>query len=187
LVVSRPIAQRTLERESELLVAFVNTRDLDEDTEALASPADVEGWIAGTAPELGTLRIDETGRARIVALREAVRALLRANNGGEAGQGELAPMREAARGGRLRAAIGKGGEVRIEPAVEGAAALEARVVLAIARVQELGGWPRLKACPADDCQWAFVDSSRNRSRTWCSMEVCGNRSKTRRYRERRST
>ena len=48
-----------------------------------------------------------------------------------------------------------------------------------------GQWIRLKVCPADDCQWAFYDRSRNRSATWCDMKVCGNRHKVREYRERR--
>ena len=45
-------------------------------------------------------------------------------------------------------------------------------------------WPRLKACPAEDCMWAFYDHSRNRSGTWCEMGECGNRAKARRWRER---
>lgn len=36
---------------------------------------------------------------------------------------------------------------------------------------------RLKICP--NCQWLFVDQSRNRSRSWCDMAVCGNRAKAR--------
>ena len=48
-----------------------------------------------------------------------------------------------------------------------------------------GTWERLKACPADDCHWAFYDHSKNRSGTWCTMDVCGNRAKVRAYRERR--
>jgi predicted RNA-binding Zn ribbon-like protein len=48
-----------------------------------------------------------------------------------------------------------------------------------------GTWPRLKVCSEDTCQWAFIDSSKNRSRSWCSMRVCGNRTKTRAYRARR--
>ena len=32
------------------------------------------------------------------------------------------------------------------------------------------------------CRWAFLDTSKNRSRAWCSMSVCGNRTKTRAYR-----
>ena len=58
------------------------------------------------------------------------------------------------------------------------------LLAAVADIQCAGTWERLKACAADDCQWAFYDVSRNRSRTWCSMEECGNREKTRRYRQR---
>jgi predicted RNA-binding Zn ribbon-like protein len=41
---------------------------------------------------------------------------------------------------------------------------------------------RLGQC-ADDrgCGWLFLDTSRNRSRQWCSMESCGNRAKAKRY------
>ncbi|NRP71079.1 hypothetical protein ILFOPFJJ_01962 [Ensifer psoraleae] len=38
---------------------------------------------------------------------------------------------------------------------------------------------RLKICP--NCQWLFLDRSRNRSRTWCDMAVCGNRTKAKRH------
>jgi predicted RNA-binding Zn ribbon-like protein len=46
---------------------------------------------------------------------------------------------------------------------------------------------RLKICP--NCEWLFLDRSRNRSRTWCDMAVCGNRTKARRHyrRNREST
>ena len=47
-----------------------------------------------------------------------------------------------------------------------------------------GTWRRLKACPAEDCRWAFYDHSRNRSGTWCEIGKCGNRAKARRFRER---
>jgi predicted RNA-binding Zn ribbon-like protein len=41
---------------------------------------------------------------------------------------------------------------------------------------------RLKICP--NCQWLFLDRSRNRSRTWCDMTVCGNRVKASRHYQR---
>ncbi|MGH3003664.1 MAG: CGNR zinc finger domain-containing protein, partial [Gaiellaceae bacterium] len=47
-----------------------------------------------------------------------------------------------------------------------------------------GSWARLKACRT--CGWSFHDYSPNRSATWCSMQLCGNRTKTRAYRRRRS-
>jgi predicted RNA-binding Zn ribbon-like protein len=40
----------------------------------------------------------------------------------------------------------------------------------------------VRACPADDCGWLFLD--RRGRRRWCSMETCGNRSKARAFTER---
>jgi predicted RNA-binding Zn ribbon-like protein len=48
-----------------------------------------------------------------------------------------------------------------------------------------GDLNRVRRCAADDCGWLFLDTSRNRSRRWCDMKDCGNRSKVRRYYERR--
>src|SRR5215217_60996 len=41
------------------------------------------------------------------------------------------------------------------------------------------GLDRLKLCVG--CYWLFLDASRNRSRRWCAMEVCGTHEKARRY------
>lgn len=59
--------------------------------------------------------------------------------------------------------------------------------LAVSAVDLLRHGPldRLKAC--EDCPWLFLDTSRNHSRRWCSMEDCGTRVKMRRYRARRAT
>lgn len=49
-----------------------------------------------------------------------------------------------------------------------------------------GDLARVKQCPgAGDCGWLFYDTSRNRSRRWCSMEGCGSRVKMRRHYARR--
>lgn len=42
--------------------------------------------------------------------------------------------------------------------------------------------PLIRKCPGDICGWFFIDTSRNRSRRWCTMEFCGNRAKVRRFR-----
>jgi predicted RNA-binding Zn ribbon-like protein len=57
--------------------------------------------------------------------------------------------------------------------------------LAQATVELLAEGPldRLKRCGG--CRWLFLDASKNRSRHWCSMEVCGTHAKMRRYVERR--
>jgi len=43
---------------------------------------------------------------------------------------------------------------------------------------------RVRACAASDCGWWFVDDTKNRSRRWCDMKLCGNREKLRRYRKK---
>ena len=43
---------------------------------------------------------------------------------------------------------------------------------------------RVRACSADTCRWLFLDTSRNHSRRWCDMKVCGNRMKARRFQAR---
>ena len=41
---------------------------------------------------------------------------------------------------------------------------------------------KIRACAAADCGWWFVDDTKNHSRRWCDMKLCGNREKVRRFR-----
>jgi predicted RNA-binding Zn ribbon-like protein len=44
---------------------------------------------------------------------------------------------------------------------------------------------RVRECEGDQCDWLFVDTSRNHLRRWCSMDECGNRAKSQRFLARR--
>lgn len=185
-MVSSAIQGIPIEPEVELLVEFVNTRDLESGEDSIAEPEALKRWIADHTEGVVAGAVDAEGQRRLAALRESLRALLRANSGGKAGDEEVQALREAAERSRYRATLYANGRLGIDPAAKGAEAFEARLLLAVERIQTLGAWPRLKACPAEDCRWAFYDTSRNSSRTWCSMGACGNREKTRRYRQRKA-
>jgi len=43
----------------------------------------------------------------------------------------------------------------------------------------------VRQCEAATCAWLFLDESRNHSRRWCDMSVCGNREKARRHYQRK--
>jgi predicted RNA-binding Zn ribbon-like protein len=43
---------------------------------------------------------------------------------------------------------------------------------------------RLRSCQTETCRWLFLDTSKNHSRRWCDMKVCGNRMKARRFQAR---
>jgi predicted RNA-binding Zn ribbon-like protein len=42
----------------------------------------------------------------------------------------------------------------------------------------------VRECGGDHCGWLFLDETKNRSRRWCEMSVCGNRAKARRHYDR---
>lgn len=144
----------------------------------LVNSADVEhgvDWLPDWLAERG-LGAAELERAR--GLREALRLLVLANNGRPLDEGAVAHVNAAAS--RVTLALGDDGRVRV--AAEGDA-LDAVVATAFAAMID-GTWERLKACR--NCHWSFYDYSPNRSATWCSMQLCGNRKKTRAYRRRKA-
>jgi predicted RNA-binding Zn ribbon-like protein len=44
---------------------------------------------------------------------------------------------------------------------------------------------QVRVCASDDCNWLFLDTSKNHSRRWCDMKSCGNRAKVRKFYERK--
>jgi predicted RNA-binding Zn ribbon-like protein len=134
-----------------------------------------EDWLPAWLAER-ELPASEAGRAK--ALREALRALVLANNGIAPGPDALAVANAAAK--RVSLQVDAAGRLTV---ATGGDALDR--VLAITLDAMLDGtWGRLKACR--NCRWSFYDYSPNRSATWCSMQICGNRSKTKAYRRRQA-
>lgn len=42
----------------------------------------------------------------------------------------------------------------------------------------------VRECEVRKCRWLFLDRSKNHSRRWCDMKICGNRTKARRFQAR---
>ena len=121
---------------------------------------------------------------RAIELREALRAHLRAHHGEPLDPAAAEVLDAASRRARLTVRFTPAEETALEPQAAGVDGALGRLLAVVAAAIEDGTWRRLKVCPADDCQWAFYDESRNRSATWCDMKVCGNRAKVRGFRER---
>lgn len=83
----------------------------------------------------------------------------------------------------LRARFTRGG-VSLAPTAGGVPGLLAEIVAAMVLAERDGIWARLKICREDTCRWAYYDRSKNSSKCWCGAS-CGNRNKTRAYRQRR--
>ena len=56
--------------------------------------------------------------------------------------------------------------------------------LATAELLTSSALNHVRSCDSESCRWLFLDTSKNHSRRWCDMKVCGNRMKARRFLER---
>jgi predicted RNA-binding Zn ribbon-like protein len=179
------MGDQTAPGQLEELREFVNTLDLDEGTDELTSPEALASWLEPRDLLIEGAEVGERELERAVELRESFRRLLLANNGGGLDEGAIESLNRAAEDARISVRFDSDGRPTLAIAGSGEGAVLAPLVAIAYESMVAGTWSRLKACPADDCQWAFYDHSKNRSGTWCSMKVCGNRAKVRRYRERR--
>jgi predicted RNA-binding Zn ribbon-like protein len=168
-----------------LIQAFVNTADFEGRREDFETPDRLSEWLVERElmPPGVPAGEDDLHNAR--EAREALRRMLLANNGASPDPAALETLDRLARDARLTLRFEPAGSAIIVPGAAGVdGALGALLAVAFEAMVD-GSWERLKACPEDTCQFAFFDSSRNRSGTWCTMSVCGNRQKARQYRDRR--
>jgi predicted RNA-binding Zn ribbon-like protein len=171
----------------DLLQDFVNTEIPEWAQDDIGSPAALADWLAGRGllDSSDAVTPEEFLRAR--AFRSCLRSLALANTTGR-------PLTPDARGawsdelGRLVFALelGPDGAPSFAPAGDGVDRALARLASIAVTATQDGTWPRFKACRKPSCGWVFYDRSRNRSSNWCSMTICGNRTKTAGYRRRKA-
>ena len=173
-----------IDTQLDLIRDYVNTFDLETGIDAIASPDELATWFSeqGLVDDLVEPSDQEVAAAH--AVREAIRELLLENNGVHGDTAAASKTLEAAgREAHLTVRF-ENGRPLLAPEGDGARAAIGRIVATVAELAPTDEWKRLKGCRDDDCRVAFYDKSRNRSRAWCSMEVCGNREKARSFRER---
>ena len=176
-----------LHTQLDLVRDYVNTRDFEIGSDLFDSPDGLATWLSeqGLVDDLVEPTREELAGA--IAVREAIRNLLFAHNGVEADTDSASQTLESAgREARLGVRFEHGRPV-LAPEGDGTRAAIGHVVAAVAELAPTDEWKRLKACRDENCRVAFYDKSRNRSRAWCSMEVCGNREKARGFRKRHAT
>jgi predicted RNA-binding Zn ribbon-like protein len=164
---------------------FANTVDHETDRDLLGDPDALTGWLRERRLLTGGERTTADHLATALALRSGVRAAMAAHHD-DGGEGPGPEFEEVTSALPLRVAF-IGSEPRLQPMQSGVPGGLATLLVAVHDCRLDGTWQRLKLCPADDCRWAFYDASKNQTRVWCSMGVCGNRTKTRTYRARRRT
>lgn len=168
---------------TDLVIDFVNTATFDPPGEDLTTPAELAAWLSRHGLDPGA-RVGKADLEDARAVREALRDLLLAHNEVDVDVLRATAVLDAAAQRAGLAIRFSDGVARAEPAAAGVRGALGRILAEVCAEMADGTWERMKACRADDCKFAFLDTAKNRSRAWCSMQSCGNRAKVAAYRER---
>jgi predicted RNA-binding Zn ribbon-like protein len=168
-----------------LVQRFVNSIDLESGEDELETPEALGGWLSERGLMDARERVSRADLTHAVDVREGLRALLLRNNGLALDEAKVARLDGVAERTGIHVRFDAGDEPALEPAAKGVDGALARLLAIVAESVAGGSWERLKACPREECEWAFFDRSKNRSGRWCRMEQCGNLAKARAFRERR--
>ena len=170
--------------ELRLVRDLVNTADIEDGLDELADPSVLRDWLVERELLDPGTPVSAADLAMTIEVREALRAILRVNDGHPVEAPAVETVNRVAGELSLQLRFSPDGEPALGPRPDGVRGALATLLAAIALAKARGTWSRLKVCSSDTCQWAFYDRSKNRSGRWCSMQVCGNRTKTRAYRAR---
>jgi len=147
----------------------------------------VDDWLEWTE-EHGLARTATSTREildQAMALREALRSLEAMNNGDRADDAPVRLLNELIDSFGVHPIVQPFGEVKLRAsAATGRNAPIASILVMALDAMSSGVWTRFKLCQDPDCRASFYDATKNGTKTWCSMDVCGARNKMRRMRER---
>ena len=176
-----------LPQELELVHAFTNTVDIEPGVEELGGPEELRDWLLERSLVSPEDPVTARDLREAIDLRTSLRAILSAHDGTGLSPRELSAINDAVARFPLTVAFDPDANPRIAPADSGVKGALGEIIAGIVIAISNGTWPRLKSCARESCRWVFYDHSKNRSKRWCSMTVCGNRTKTKAYRERHKT
>ena len=180
-------AAKTAPQPLYLVQRFVNSVDLESGEDELSSPEALREWFAERGLMDPSDGVSAADLRRAIDVREGLRAVLRRNNGLPLDEERVERLDRAVGRAAVRVHFAPGRDPELVTDVKGVDGAIARLMAIVAGAVEHGRWERLKACPREECEWAFFDSSKNRSGRWCSMDSCGNIEKAKAFRERRRT
>jgi predicted RNA-binding Zn ribbon-like protein len=163
---------------------FINTwnHEFPAESDRLGTTTAAQAWLVdhGLLSPLGAL--GEADRSKLLRFREGLRRLLVAKQGIPLGPDALRTLNELTA--PLEVLFDASGASYLRPTDGGAREVIGRLLSLVHEASVEGSWRRLKSCRT--CGWVFYDGSKNCSGSWCSMSICGNRSKNRSYHRRAS-
>jgi predicted RNA-binding Zn ribbon-like protein len=174
-----------------LLYDFVNSIDLrryveqgvaHEPGDELETPAKLEKWLQTRGLLKSGNRISSAEHREALELRAALRQFL-SSSPTQQSAAAIELERSAARF-PLSVTASRKRSLDLRPVARRASSGLGGVLAELVRLADSGRLERMKICSSDECHWVFYDRSKPGNRRWCSSDRCGNREKTRAYRDR---
>ena len=161
-----------------LLEGFLNTWSGELDIDDLHTVKSAEAWLRSVPLWTGSKKLTSEQHQKIVKFRSDLRSWI-------LDKGNTQPPNELAAEISFRAEFRSEGDVRFLPADVGYDGVIGMLIKVISESQQNGTWDRFKCCDLPTCGWAYFDSTRSRTKRWCSMKTCGSRHKAREYYKRK--
>jgi predicted RNA-binding Zn ribbon-like protein len=163
---------------------FVNSLDIEEGIEEFDSLEALSSWLYRHGLTAKHEEMSERDLRRARSFRELIRAMALANNGPTMPRATVRELQNELAQLRFGVEVDRTGELRFESTKGGLDEALGQLVAIISAEMIRGRWSRMKACARDVCHWVFYDHSRNRTGTWCTMSICGSRTKVKAYYQR---
>jgi len=168
-----------------LVQALVNTLNGETGRDLLGTVAEAARWLAAARLMPADSSLTSAQHGALLELREAIRQILGDHTDRRHDPEAASRLTMALAPCRLVVAVDPAGGARLVSADHDSfSRVIGGVAATIAEAAAVGTWARLKCCPGERCGWAFYDRSASSRSRWCSMQVCGARSKMRAYRGR---
>ena len=174
-----------------LLYDFANSVDLrryvergaaHEPGDELATPVQLQKWLQARGLLKRSLEVSRTEHREALELRDALRRLLAATPAERVAA--AGPLEALAARFPLGVTVSRDQTLDLRAIGSRATSGLGNVLVELIRLTDGGRLDRVKTCDSEECRWIFYDRSKPGNRRWCSSDRCGNRDKTRNYRDR---
>jgi predicted RNA-binding Zn ribbon-like protein len=159
------------------LQGFLNTWSEELGIEDFATPAAMEQWLRASFLWDGGKNITIENYQRILSVRHLLRQAVQHSH-------QMTELEKLQFTLSFTMEFDESGAPNLKPLGDDCDKLLGRLMLIIYNSMTDGSWSRFKCCALESCGWAFFDSTRSRTKRWCSMRTCGSRHKARQYYKR---
>jgi len=179
--VDEPGAKAPAPGDLRIVQLFVNSLDIEAGIERFDSPGALSSWLYARGLTARRVKMGDRDLQRARSFRELLRTMALTNNGQAAAPEMVRELQRELSRLRFRIEVDPMGGLGFESAKDGLDEALGHLLSIVSAEMIRGRWGRMKACARDVCRWVFYDHSRNRTGTWCSMAICGSRTKVSAY------